>query len=61
MDDGGIGDEVEDSLQRDASNNKENLGSRLSNPPANFESGDVGLSFQLKMLKFMDSVLDLSV
>ena len=53
MEDGGFGEEVEESLQRDASNNHGNLGARLLDPPVNLEMGDVELSFQLKMLDFM--------
>ena len=56
VEDGGFGEEVEESLRRDASNDQENLGARLPDPPVNLEMGDVGLSFQLKMLEFMDSM-----
>ena len=54
--DGGFGKEVEDFLQSDASNNQGNLRARLPNPPVNLGTGDVGLSFQLKMLEFVDSM-----
>ena len=54
--DGGFGEEVEESFQRDASNVQEDLGARLPNPPLNLVTGDVGLSFQFKMLEFMDSM-----
>jgi hypothetical protein len=37
-------------------NLKESLGARLSNAPMSLESCDVGLTFQLKMLEFMDSM-----
>jgi len=40
----------------DSANLKESLGARLSNAPMNLESCDVGLTFQLKMLEFMDSM-----
>ena len=56
VEDGGFGEEVEESLQRGASNNQGNLVVRLPDPPVNLETRDVGLSFQLKMLKFMDSM-----
>ena len=56
VEDDGFGEEVEESLQRDASNDQGNLGARLSDPLMNLEAGDVGLSFQLKMLEFMDSM-----
>ena len=54
MEDGGFGEEMEEPLQRDASNSQGNLEARLPDPPMNLETGDVGLSFQLKMLEFMD-------
>ena len=53
VEDGGFGEEVEESLQRDASNNQGNSEARLPDPPVNLETGDVGLSFQLKMLEFI--------
>ena len=56
VEDGGFGEEVEESLQRDASNDQGNSEARLLDPPVNLETGDVGLSFQLKMLEFMDSM-----
>ena len=56
VEDGGFGEEVEESLQRDASNDQGNSEARLPDPPVNLETGDVGLSFQLKMLEFMDSM-----
>ena len=56
VDDGRVGEEVEESLQRDASNNQEHLEARLPNPPASLESGDIGLNFQLKILEFIDFV-----
>ena len=55
-DDGAMGEEVEESLERDPANLKENLEARLPNAPESLEGGDVGLKFQLKMLEFMDSV-----
>ena len=56
VEDGGFGEEVGKSLQRDASNNQGNLGARLSDPLVNLETRDVGLSFQFKMLEFIDSM-----
>ena len=56
VEDGGFGEEVEESLQRDASNDQGNSEARLPDPLVNLETGDVGLSFQLKMLEFMDSM-----
>ena len=56
MEDAGFGEEVEESLQRDASIDQGNLGARLPDPPENLKTRDVGLSFQLKMLEFMDSM-----
>ena len=56
VEDDGFDEEVEESLQRDASNDQGNLEARLPDPPVNLETGDVGLSFQLKMLEFMDSM-----
>ena len=52
----GIGVEVEEILQRSASNNKKNLGARLLDPLVNLEIGDVRLNFHLKMLEFMNFV-----
>ena len=54
--DGGFGEEMEESLQRDASNNQGNSEARLPDPLVDLEMRDVGLSFQLKMLEFMDSM-----
>ena len=56
VDNGRFGEEVEESLQRDVSNDQGNLEARLPDPPVNLEFGDVGLNFQLKMLEFMDSM-----
>ena len=57
VEDGGFGEKVEESLQRDASNDQGNSGaSLLPDPPVNLEMEDVGLSFQLKILEFMDSM-----
>ena len=54
--DGGIGKDVDESLQRVTSNDEEYLRTKFLDTPKNLEGGDVGLSFQLKMLEFMDSV-----
>jgi hypothetical protein len=43
-------------IERTPANLKESLGARLPNAPMSLESGDVGLTFQLKMLKFVDSI-----
>ena len=56
VEDGGFDEELEESHQRDASNNQGNLEARLPDPFVNLETGDVGLNFQLKMLEFMDSM-----
>ena len=56
VDDGGIGKEMEESLQRNASNDQGNLEARLPDSPVNLEMRDIGLTFQLKMLEFMDSM-----
>jgi hypothetical protein len=53
---GGFGKDMEESIERTLANLKESLGARLPNAPMSLESGDVGLIFQLKMLKFMDSM-----
>src|ERR1700738_1744885 len=55
-DDGAMGEEVEESRERDPVNLEENSEARIPNAPENLEGGDVGLKFQLKMLEFMDSV-----
>jgi hypothetical protein len=52
---GGFGKEME-SIERTLSNLKESLGARLPNAPTSLESGDVGLTFQLQMLEFVDSM-----
>jgi hypothetical protein len=43
-------------IERTPANLKESLGARLPNAPMSLESCDVGLTFQLKMLKFVDSM-----
>jgi hypothetical protein len=53
---GGFGKEMGESIERTLANLKESLGARLPNAPMSLESGDVGLTFQLKMLEFMDSM-----
>jgi hypothetical protein len=53
---GGFGKEMGESIERTLANLKVNLGARLPNAPMSLESGDVGLTFQLKMLEFMDSM-----
>jgi hypothetical protein len=41
-------------IERTPANLKENLGARLPNAPMSLKNHDVGLTFQLKMLEFMD-------
>jgi hypothetical protein len=53
---GGVGKEMGEFIERTPANLKENLGARLPNAPMTLESCDVGLTFQLKMLEFMDSM-----
>ena len=53
---GGFGKELGESIERTPANLKENLGAILPNAPMSLESCDVGLTFQLKMLEFMDSM-----
>jgi hypothetical protein len=48
--------ELGESIVRTLANLKESLGARLPNAPMSLESGDVELTFQLKMLEFMDSM-----
>lgn len=54
--DDGMNEDVEDSLEMDPLNLKENLGARPSNTSKNLDNSVVGLKLQLKMLKFMDFV-----
>jgi hypothetical protein len=53
---GGFGMEMGESIERTLANLKDSLRARLPNAPMSLESGDVGLTFQLKMLEFMDSM-----
>jgi hypothetical protein len=53
---GRFGKNMGESIERALANLKESLGARLPNAPMNLESGDVGLTFQLKMLEFMDNM-----
>jgi hypothetical protein len=43
-------------IERTPANLKESLGARLPNAAMSLESGDVGWTFQLKMLEFVDSM-----
>jgi hypothetical protein len=43
-------------IERTLANLKESLRVRLPNAPMSLENGDVGLTFQLKMLEFVDSM-----
>jgi hypothetical protein len=43
-------------IERTPANLKEILGATLPNAPMSLESCDVGLTFQLKMLEFVDSM-----
>jgi hypothetical protein len=52
---GGFGKEVGESIEKTPANLKKSLWARLPNAPMSLESCDVGLTSQLKMLKFMDS------
>jgi hypothetical protein len=45
-----------ESIERTPANLKESFGARLPNAPMSLESCDVGLTFQLKMLEFVDSM-----
>jgi hypothetical protein len=51
-----FGKDMGESIERTLANLKESLGVRLPNAHMSLESGDVGLTFQLKMLEFMDSM-----
>jgi hypothetical protein len=51
---GGFGIDMGESIEKTLANLKESLGARLPNAPMSLESGDVGLTFQLKMLEFVD-------
>ena len=50
-------EKVEESLERDPTNLKENMEARLPNAPESLQCGIVGLKFQFKMREFMDSVI----
>jgi hypothetical protein len=43
-------------IEKTPANLKETLGARLPNAPMSLETCDVGLTFQLKMLEFVDSM-----
>jgi hypothetical protein len=53
---GGFGKEIGESIERTPTNLKESLGARLPNSAMRLESCDVGLTLQLKMLEFMESM-----
>jgi hypothetical protein len=53
---GGFGKEMGESIERTPVNLKESFGARLPNVPMSLKSVDVGLTFQLKMFEFMDSM-----
>jgi hypothetical protein len=53
---GGFGKEMGESIRRTPANLKESLGARLPNAPMSLESCNVGLTFQLKMHKFIDTM-----
>jgi hypothetical protein len=53
---GGVGKEMGEFIERTPANLKESLGARLLNAPMSLESCDVGMTFQLKMLEFVDSM-----
>ena len=47
---------MEESFERTAANLKDNSGARLSNALENLKNNNVGLTFQFKMLEFMDTM-----
>ena len=53
---GGFGKEMGESIEGTPANLQENLGASLPKAPMSLESCDVGLTFRLKMLEFMDSM-----
>ena len=55
-DNGRLGKEIEEAIERTPTNLKEDLWARLPNVPKSLKSCNVGLKFQLKMLEFMDSM-----
>ena len=48
--------EIGESIERTPANLQERLGARIPKAPMSLESCDLGLTFQLKMLEFMDSM-----
>ena len=50
----GFGKEVGESIEWTPANLKESLGARISNAPMSLEICEVGLTFQLKILEFMN-------
>jgi hypothetical protein len=53
---GGFGKEMGESIEWNPANLKESLGARLPNASMSLDSFAVGLTFQLKILEFMDSM-----
>jgi hypothetical protein len=53
---GGFGKEMGEAIERTPANFTESLGARLPNAPSSLESCDVGLTFQFKMVEYMDSM-----
>jgi hypothetical protein len=53
---GGFGKKMGESIERTLANLKKSLGAKLPNAPMSLESGDVRLTFQFKMLEFVDSM-----
>jgi hypothetical protein len=51
-----FGKEMGEFIERTPANFKESLGARLPNVPMSLKSCVVGLTFQLKMLEFVDSM-----
>jgi hypothetical protein len=45
-----------ESIEKTPANLKESFWARVPNEPMSLENCDVGLTFQLKMLEFMDSM-----
>jgi hypothetical protein len=51
---GGFGKEIGEAIERTPISLKERLGARLPHASMSLENCEVGLTFQLKMLEFMD-------
>jgi hypothetical protein len=51
---GEFGEEMVESIEKTPANLKKNLGAKLPNAPMRLGNLNVGVTFQLKMLEFMD-------